>query len=398
MKSPERGPAERWAIALAAPISVRQHFPLDLLGGGLAPTGRGDSHARSLLRDLTAIDSRASAIETITQAFGGGGLLAIYAKKKKWLEALPAEAQAMGFVVLDNAEHLGRAFVLDHAGREEETSVVAWDTARAAYYAGLAYRAGYLAEHEAWAFLVRAAELARAAYGSWAEYGRAFVYGRWFWAGHFNADMVTAEKAIADLVSDPSSPWSTLPWDLDLAPLAALSRDPGDPGGPLRAIGVRVSLDCPECVRSILLPSPLPGVTCRVCRASLDDAAVSAWTTAVMRHDRESEEDEDSDEEERPIVGQTRDGLALMTNLGDDVIRVAFVAAPATCACGAPIADEAIRAAVGGAVACACGASIPVNVAPAAMRTSLFRARYVLGGPLLVGKPEGLVTILFSEG
>jgi hypothetical protein len=395
--------AERWGIALAAPIYVRQSFPLDVLGGGPPPTRGGSSQARDLLRDLSSITNRAEALNAIDGALGAAGLLAIYEKKAAWLKTVPPEVRAMSFLVLDNPEHLGRAFVRDHVGREEECNVVAWDVARAVHYAGLAYRGGYLAAHETWAFVVRAAEIAKASYDSWKSYGRGFVYGRWFWVGHFDVNTRAAQKVVVDLTADEKGPWKTLQWELDLSSLATLAADPGDPGGPLRSLGLRVALDCPECLMATLVSLPCEGARCTACDASIAEAAESAWATAwaAAASSGEPDDDDDDDDNERGGVsdGQSRDRLELGTNIDDQIERVGYIAELARCICGVTFDGERARAAVGaGKIVCACGRETLVSHAPKAIRSSDVRARYVVGGPLRVGDPEGLITILASEG
>ncbi len=87
-----------------------------------------------------------------------------------------------------------------------------------------------------------------------------------------------------------------------------------------------------------------------------------------------------------------------LRSLGDDLELVAHSKLGPTCACGSAITDDAIRDGVGrGAVLCACGRAHAVAEAPPAIRAADWRARYVLGGPLLVGEPEGWITLLFTR-
>ncbi len=122
------------------------------------------------------------------------GLRAEYAALTAWRQALPAAARVLGVEGFDQNARLRRFFVLDHGGTADEHDITAWDTARIVHYAGLAWAAGWLAEHEAWQYASQAAQLARAAYASWDAYGRGFVYGRWYWQGYWNADMTTAAQ------------------------------------------------------------------------------------------------------------------------------------------------------------------------------------------------------------
>lgn len=287
--------------------------------------------------------------------------------------------------------------MLDHRGRDEETTVAAWDTARVVHYAGLALHAGFLAEHEAWGYVARAAALARQRVGSWEEYGRSFLYGRWFWAGSVNADLTEYEKVIADLLADDASPWRTLPWDTELAPLATRTADPGDPGGPLRSLSLRVGLDCPACFSATVLRT-VDDRRCSTCGAEIEASAREAWTTAVGFGDDVEEPEGLHRKADTRGPRPTRDELEVGTNLGDVVIRVSYRGGAPRCACGHAIDDAAVRdAASRGAFGCACGRNVPVTPAPALLRACDPRARYVVGGPLRLGEPGGLLTLLFSE-
>ena len=389
--------ARRWAVALAAPLHQQNQFPLDTLGGWPRRGGLGDPAARELLRELAQIDGRADALEGLPRRLEEG-FGAEYDRARAWRQALPREFQAMGFHALDPVEYRVRLFALDHVGAPEEANPVALDVARLVTFAGLAYRAAYLAEHEAWAQVARAAAMARGAYTSWEAFGRGLAYARWFSAGYVDPNTQAMETCVAALLSDPSSPWSTLPWDLDLSPLDTLASDPGDPGGPLLALGVRLVVDCPECLAPTLLRTASPAATCQACCARIDGATAHAWATATRLADQ-VEVDQAQDDEEAPVAGPMADGLLHLQNLGDNLEDIAYVRAPPTCECGSVLADAAIRAAMpSGTLRCACGRAIPIALAPAAVRAVDWRARYVVGGPLRVGAPGGLITLLFSEG
>jgi hypothetical protein len=393
--------AQRWAIALAMPIRARLKMN-DSLGGGM-----NAALCKDQLRTAGGMRDRPGVLKGL-ETYLGEGQAAEYQALAAWRAGLPREAGAMGFVVLDNTEHLRRAFVVDHAGRPEEASLVAWDVARAAHYATLAFGAGFLVEHEAWRFLARAANLAQKAYGSWKEYGRGFLYGGWYWAGHFDQAMGDAEKAVEGLIEGPKSPWNELAWTTDLTSFEV--SDPGDPGGALSAWMVRACVDCPACLQTVLVRS-VQKVDCDACGEPLDGKCLdSVLGTALGFRDSGEDDDEDDEESEEEEEEESEDdkegdddaepagGPELGTNLDDNVERVVFKRGTCACAgCGSPIADADVRASVSnGAFVCACGLRTAIVTAPPALKEVDPRLRYVIGSTLL-GRYDTYLTFLFTE-
>ncbi len=381
--------AKRWVHALCAP----RHDSKEVVVRG----GRGEPSARAWLADVQGVNGRREAMVKLRRV-SADGMQANYAQKRAWWQSLPAEASSVGFRFMDADEQRGRAFIQVHGGQTEESSIVALDVAAQVQFSGFAYAAAYVAEHEASAALLAAANLARATYDSWAAYGRAFVYGTWFWAGHVDANVVAMEKKVAELLADVASPWCTLPWDVDLSPLHALTVEPGDPGGPLSSVSVRVFVDCPECLHPTLLPDTSPRARCHSCGASLDHLTARAWQHATHLGDRI---ELDASEEAAAEAERRETGVRQLAVIDHPRVRVVHTRRPASCSCGSPFADALVRASVrehGGVLTCACGNTVAVGVAPDTMREADFRARYVLGGPLRIGEPHGLVTLFFSQG
>lgn len=91
----------------------------------------------------------------------------------------------------------------------------AWDYGRAAGMArwGLGARYGTLAEAEA--AVIRAGRLVHTNYRSWADFSAAYILGRCL---HFDEEEFgewyeTALTGHHVLMSDPASPWLTIPWN-----------------------------------------------------------------------------------------------------------------------------------------------------------------------------------------
>jgi hypothetical protein len=203
-------PAQRWHLALGAVLTELNEGEHDLLGSMPRP---GDSEvAAGVLRDAWGLETRAE----VTDA----------------LETLLTTGQRTRF----EAEGHGTA-----------RDFLAWDLGRAASVAGWAYAAYLFDEAEAWRWLRRVAAIAQPAFGSWAEYGASYAKGRGiFLAQSASADAQqedgdeddddeaedaggdedeeegedddpTTEQLIERLLTDPTAPWASLPWALDLS-------------------------------------------------------------------------------------------------------------------------------------------------------------------------------------
>jgi len=158
---------------------------------------------------------------------------------------------------------------------------------------------------------------------------------------------------------------------------------------------VRIFVDCPACQLPVLVRELGTAIRCDACGEPSEVAARDGWKHGAARDDEdEDDEEEEEDEEEDADPG----ALSLSTNL-DDRIQRALKAAPthAACAgCGAAISDAAVRAATG-AYRCACGRATPIVAAPAWLREIDARLRYVVGGPLTLGRPDGALYLLAEE-
>ena len=383
--------AKRWAVALAAPIHSANHLPLDTLGGYQRYGTVSDADALATISEQGDISTPNEARTKLPQ-YLDAGIAAAYTNALSWHAALPREARAMGFFCLGSLELQVRLLVHERAIAKKsvgDPSPVAIDIARLIYYVGLASRAALLAEHEAWALVVRATAIARSAYASWAEYARGLTFGRWLVVGNTDEAVLEEEKRVKSLLAKATSPWATLPWNLDLSPLDALTRPPDTAGVPLHAIRVRVVVHCPECLFPCLLRTT-EDTHCAECGAAIERASAHAWATAVGLGEQR-EIDPEAEDTQGTDVWRLR-------NLDDNLEIVAHTKTRPVCACGNPIHDDAIHAGIGqGKVDCACGRSTPVAEASGPIRAADWRALYVLGGSLRLGDPNGWITLLFRQ-
>jgi hypothetical protein len=347
------------AILLAAPIRTRLGKPLDALAPG------DKKFCREQLAGVASIRDRAELLKQLPQYLEDLSQKA-YDGYRRWHAELPPEAKLAGFYLLDQNERLKRVFVHDHAGRPEEVALVGWDVARVVHYATLVVGAGFLAEHEAWAVLAKAARLARAAYRSWSEYAAGVLYGRWFWVGYWEDGMVQTQKAIDTL---SAGAWKEAAWEWDLAEIDAAAVGaapvPTSVDETLIAIAVRMFVDCPACMSPVLVKEVGEELVCESCGTRSKEAERDAWGMGLGTLPDEDEDDEDEDDEE----DEEKLEEELSTNLDDRIQRVVYRQ-------NAPIPD---------------GPRLP---ATEWMKEKQPRVRFVVGGPInLTG---GFLTIVFG--
>jgi hypothetical protein len=365
------------------------------LAGERRPARKGDRWCREQLSGIAGIGSRDELLENLERDLSRG-IRAVYQQYLDWHRDLPPEAASVGYYLLDQGERLRRVFVHDHHGRPEETDLAAWDVARAVHYAGLGWAARYVTEAEAWAVIARAARIAAGAYDSWEAFGRGFVYGRWFWVGFWDEQMVATAAAVAALTA-PGGGWHDLRWRFDVDGLGATGAAEAPVElAPARStwLAVRMFVDCPACQLPVLVRDAGDALRCDGCGVASEAAHRDAWKHGASPPDDDEEEEEEEEEDEDD--GLRRDAVGLCTNLDDRIQRAIRTAVHhAACdRCAAPITAEAARA---GAVRCGCGATTPVVAAPAWLRAIDPQLRFVVGGPLALGRPDGVLYLLRDE-
>lgn len=173
-------PAQAWVLATAAILTKRDDRRLDLLGGATRPSGTWT--AFFLLMKSWGVETARDANDRVEWLLSEG--------------------------------HRGS---YEARGAGPAQAFVGWDACRAAHVAGWAYVAYLLDKPTAWKHMLRAAELLRGAYRSWPEIGQSYVRGLDVWSDGDRSLVDPTAQAVAWLSSDPSSPWLTLPWAMDLA-------------------------------------------------------------------------------------------------------------------------------------------------------------------------------------
>jgi len=97
-------------------------------------------------------------------------------------------------------------------GKDFVQSIDSYDLQRAINISRWAYQLSLLSDSEAWEIIEKAASLIKSKYQSYAESSVGYIMGRVIFSGEIDEFYETQLECHRKLLSDPSSPWLTLPW------------------------------------------------------------------------------------------------------------------------------------------------------------------------------------------
>lgn len=110
----------------------------------------------------------------------------------------------------------------ERRGEFERHGLLAWDLCRLMQVARTAFGAQYISEDEAWWWMFEAARLLRVEFASWDDVADDYLLGTRHNSKRGAEDPYHA-GAITWMRTSTESPWSTLPWEIDLALLGGAS-------------------------------------------------------------------------------------------------------------------------------------------------------------------------------
>lgn len=115
-------------------------------------------------------------------------------------------------------------FIIQNLDPLKRSRLVAWDLTRLPLLARCGFGCGYLTEAEAWEWIRKAAFALRNQFDSWPETGADFMLGYRYWCllCDIKRDFSPALVIYQKLMTDPTSPWNTLPWAIDPQTLTGL--------------------------------------------------------------------------------------------------------------------------------------------------------------------------------
>ena len=206
-----------WALAACAVLTKSNGDRLDLLGGSERTEEKIKSQIE-LLDKWWEIRNRDDLLNMLKWIEDGG--------HRKRFDDLAWHLANLSPAQIDDAR---TATGVDSEGRNKidvvlkyyrqlgAKSITAWDYDRYILLCGWGYLVGYLSEDEAWQYIMPAARLLQKTFSSWEELSRNYLIGREFWSlQHTTRRYRLMQECYQALLSDPTSPWRTIPWDADL--------------------------------------------------------------------------------------------------------------------------------------------------------------------------------------
>jgi hypothetical protein len=229
-----------WAYAVGAPYHVAHDLAVD----AVVPDKQGDFQQEMFSRDW-GIENREDLIAQMTNLGDEGhrrrhGMtLRYYATLwRPRVASLREECRAAiregGEEASDMAAALWRLDAVQANTRNIRSSpLLAFDAARGVMLARAGLMLGWLADDEAWDYMVAVARDVQRTYSSWEQYGADFILSRNVWAGDDSHDIF--DDVVALLLAKPESPWRKLRWDL---PLGVSTRESADDELPVWSLEV----------------------------------------------------------------------------------------------------------------------------------------------------------------
>lgn len=95
-------------------------------------------------------------------------------------------------------------------------SLLGWDYCRYIALCRWGTLCSYISQEEAWSKIMPAAQLLQNSFTSWSDLGKNYLIGRKFWKPE-ELRQKSFEQNYELLLSDPKSPWNTIPWKTDLS-------------------------------------------------------------------------------------------------------------------------------------------------------------------------------------
>jgi hypothetical protein len=213
-----RGPTEeqqRWALATTGVLTESNQERHDILGGE-ERSQDGATKQRQLLSEWWGIDSREDlmfVLEWIEQV----GHRKRFAEMGQYLRTLNEDEYNTMLRELAAEDSSSWEAVVNYWFSLGRKSLVGWDFCRYIHLCRKGYYLGYLSEHEAWNLIMPKARLLQETFDSWKDLGENYLVGRAFWSlDRTRTSGWYFYEAYKKLLEDPSSPWNTIPWELEL--------------------------------------------------------------------------------------------------------------------------------------------------------------------------------------
>jgi hypothetical protein len=209
-----------WALATTAVLTESNRRRHDLLGGCERTPAEIKVWRNSLVK-WWGVHNRDDLLDTLKWIEDGGhrkefDKIAAFLSSvtPETLAEIRRQAATRDPSVINKIE-----IVIKYKDEFGKKSIIAWDYDRYISLCGWGYIAGYLSEEEAWRKIMPAARLLQNTFDSWRDLGMNHVVGREFWSfEETRRKGAYTRQCYERLLTNPSSPWVRLKWNLNLSP------------------------------------------------------------------------------------------------------------------------------------------------------------------------------------
>lgn len=210
---------KKWALATCGILTESNKGRHDLLGSCTVNQAHKEA-GQKLLAKWWSVQNRADLLRTFIWIETGGHRRGFDQMAHTLTKATPDQLKNFLRVVASDSDKSNEvAIALKYKDEFGPKSIAAWDYDRYVALCSWGYLAGYLSEDEAWQRIMPVARLLQKTFSSWEELGRNHIVGREFWSWEQTQDRGSVTlQSYKKLLTDPSSPWVNLKWDLDLSP------------------------------------------------------------------------------------------------------------------------------------------------------------------------------------
>ncbi|MEJ8304770.1 DUF1266 domain-containing protein [Saccharibacillus sacchari] len=209
------GRALNWATALGGPLLRQNGAPFPFR---FEECVSALSHAKSMLKDTWSVES-ASDFRHLADRMWSGMHNPGFQQTRLFLSVMTlAERRAYLASLPKNDERYEDVYTTHlYMDRLPPAGIAAWDWGRLAFYIRCARVSGYINEQEENAYLLHNAVRARWSYRNWPDYAVAYMAGRQYWSRDLSEEWSEINLShLNKLLTDQSSPWRELEWDIVL--------------------------------------------------------------------------------------------------------------------------------------------------------------------------------------
>ena len=207
-----------WALATCAILTESNRKSHDLLGGCKRSPKQIKAWQNSLVK-WWGVHNRNDLLEKLDWIIEGGHRKQFDEIAKKLSTATPLQIADLRKQIVNDPSLKNRIdVVLKYKDELGLKSITAWDYFRYVSLCGWGYIAGYLTEEESWKKIMPAAKLLQRTFNSWEDLGRNHIIGYEFWSlKQTQRRGKLTRQCYSRLLTEPSSPWKKLSWDLNLS-------------------------------------------------------------------------------------------------------------------------------------------------------------------------------------